>query len=35
MIRDVPTVAELIEGMLSEAARLAEQMPRLARKDRQ
>ena len=30
MIRDVPTVAELIGGMLGEAARLAEGMPRVA-----
>jgi enoyl-[acyl-carrier protein] reductase II len=32
MIRDVPTVAELIEGMLVEAARLAEAMPAAARR---
>ena len=31
MIRDVPTVATLIEGMLTEAARLADRMPVLAR----
>jgi enoyl-[acyl-carrier protein] reductase II len=31
MIRDVPTVAELIDGMLAEAARLAERMPDMAR----
>ncbi|MDX2158527.1 MAG: nitronate monooxygenase [Hyphomicrobiaceae bacterium] len=31
MIRDVPTVAELIESMLAEAFRLAERMPAAAR----
>lgn len=31
MIRDVPTVAGLIEGMLAEAARLADRMPAMAR----
>ncbi len=31
MIHDVPTVAELIEGMLAEATRLAERMPGMAR----
>jgi enoyl-[acyl-carrier protein] reductase II len=31
MIRDVPTVADLIEGILIEATRLAERMPALAR----
>jgi enoyl-[acyl-carrier protein] reductase II len=34
MIRDVPTVADLIEGILSEAVRLAERMPGMARKVR-
>ena len=31
LIHDVPTVTELIEGILAEAARLAERMPRMAR----
>ena len=31
MIRDVPTVAELIDGLLAEATRLAERMPGMAR----
>ncbi|MGE0697845.1 MAG: NAD(P)H-dependent flavin oxidoreductase [Hyphomicrobiaceae bacterium] len=31
MIRDVPTVAELIDGMLADAARLAERLPGMAR----
>ncbi len=31
MIRDVPTVSELIDGILAEATRLAERMPGMAR----
>ncbi len=31
LIRDVPTVADLIDGILAEAARLAERMPGMAR----
>ena len=32
LIRDVPTVRDLIEGMLAEAARLAERLPAVARR---
>jgi enoyl-[acyl-carrier protein] reductase II len=31
MIRDVPTVAELIDGIIADAARLAERMPGMAK----